>query len=89
MADKELVHRRGLLLESEQRPDEDAGQAPPIELLIAFTRRLIHISPSGDRLKLAMYGARADVGASDEDVDAFWAAILGEMDQSPWPKGFF
>ena len=89
MADKELVHRGGLLLDSEQRPADDAGQSPPVALLIAFTRRLIHISPSGDRLKLAMYGARADVNATDEEVESFWAAVLGEMDQSAWPKGFF
>ena len=89
MAGRKLVHRRRVLLEPEQRPEEDAGKAPPVALLIAFTRRLIHVSPSGDRLKLAMYGARADVNATDEEVDAFWAAVLGEMEQSPWPKGFF
>jgi hypothetical protein len=91
MAEGKLVHRGGVLLASEQRPEGDAGEAqhPPVELLLAFTRALIRLCPSGDRMTLAMIQARNEVEVSDEQADAFVDAITGEMSQSPWPKGFF
>ena len=93
MDKKKPVHRGGMLLKSEQRPDQDAGedqvQAISVPFLLAFTRYLIRLSPSPDKMKLAMIQARSFVGASDEEVDALFVAVLGEMDQSPWPKDFF
>jgi len=91
MAEGKLVHRGGMLLASEQRPEGDAGEAqhPPVELLLAFTRALIRLSPSGDKMTLALLQARSEVEVSDEQAEAFVEAVTGEMGQSVWPKGFF
>lgn len=93
MDKKEPVHGGGLLLKSEQRPDQDAGedqvQTISVAFLLAFTRYLIRLSPSPDKMKLALIQARSVIDVSDEEVDAFIDAVLGEMDQAPWPKGFF
>jgi len=40
-------------------------------------------------MTLSLIHAQREVGASDEEAELFMAAVLGEMDRSPWPKGFF
>jgi len=90
MASKELVHRRGVLLESEQRPTDDAGQTPvSVRLLLAFTRALIRETGCHSKLTLAMYAARAEADASDEEMEVFLEAVAGEASRNPYPKGFF
>jgi len=81
MAEEQLAHRGGLLLVPEQRPEGDAREAPAVrvELLLAFMRRLIQESASGDRVMLAMHAARHDVDATREEVDIFMSAVFSEM----------
>ena len=67
-----------------QRPDP-----PPIEFLVAFTRSLISMNPSGDALYLAMYSAMKTVNITEEQAKQFVAAVMTEKENAPWPKGFF
>lgn len=91
MADTKLVHRRGVLLDAEQRPEGDAGKAPPVrlEVLIAFTRALIREHPGGTRLQLAILGAMREVKATGEEIEALSVAVFSEAQGSHFPKDFF
>lgn len=93
--------RRGLQLSAEQlevaaSPGQDPefieGQkrrAPPVELLIAFTRALIRQNPSEDGLYLAIAAAQKEVKVTDGELAVFIDAVYGEKKGSPWPGGFF
>jgi len=94
MAENESVHRGGVLQHAERRPACAAGEGErpgtvSIELLLAFTRALIHEHPSGCVLTLALHQAASQTGASKEELEALQLAVMGEASQSSWPKGFF
>jgi hypothetical protein len=87
-AEKGLVHRRGVLLSNEQRPE---GNHPsiPVDFLIAFTRTLIRLCPSSDASALAMAAANKEVPLTTEQKALFRIAVLNEAEQMVWPEGFF
>lgn len=75
---------------TEQRSARDANQAAvPVQFLIAFVRAMIRNRPSGDLISLSMGSARGLVPISDDQAKAFLKAVYTEVDESPWPKGFF
>ena len=87
--------RRRMLQPAEQHPQRDgaAGEESPttipVELLVAFTRRLVQNTVTGDALYLSLLAAQSDVGASKEDVARMWDVVNKEHARnSVWPKGF-
>lgn len=76
-----------------QRDSESGSSGPdsPVSfgLLLSFTRHLIRNMVSGDVLMLALYAARSEQQASDEEVKNLARAILAEHNRHGiWPKGF-
>jgi len=89
-AGKEFVHRGRMLCESKQRPDPNT-EAPqiPVQLLVAFTRRLIHETVSGDAIYLAAASAKRDVEATDEEWKQLTEILMAEHKKNRvWPEGF-
>lgn len=48
------------------------------ELMLAFIRRLVRETRNGDVLTLAIYAARKESGASDEEVALLCEALINE-----------
>jgi hypothetical protein len=86
MADRQLVHRRGVLQRAEQPA---AGQAVRTEVLVEFCRALIRNHPSSDVLVLSLVAAQHATKATDDEMALLALAVLGEQQQAPWPEGFF
>lgn len=86
MVERGLVHRRGVLQQSEQPA---TGQAVRVEVLVEFCRALIHNHPSSDVLFLSLRHAQHVTGATDEEMERMALAVLNEQASSPWPEGFF
>lgn len=89
----ELLEFDALIAEVEHLREElgRAKRPIPIELLLAFTRRLVIDGvPSGDALVLCFYAAQADTGASDEEMERLKEAIRKERKTHPQElKGFY
>jgi hypothetical protein len=70
-------------------PGETGTEAVPVELLVAFTRRLVQGTVSGDMLWLAVSGACSDLGIPFEEGKTLLEACLKEQEvNGAWPKGF-
>lgn len=94
-------HRGGVLLADEQlekgaaaRSNEEfrEGQrrrAPPVALLIAFTRAFIKLHPGDDAIYLAITQAQSEVEVTDGELAVFIDAIYGEARDAVWPKDMF
>ncbi len=50
---------------------------------------MIRNNPSSDLWQLSMYAAMKEVPITEEQKAAFEKAVLHEVNQSGWPKGFF
>lgn len=60
-----------------------------LEVVLEFTRQLVHNTVSRDVLALAVYAARDRTGASDEEMTALLEAVQNEHATfNVWPKGF-
>jgi len=87
--------RGRVLLVDEQHParHDQAGEAGteavPVELLVAFTRRLVQSTVSQDQLLLSIWGACSDLGIERAEGQRLLLAVLREHDvNGVWPKGF-
>ncbi len=73
-----------MLLTTEQR-----SEAVPLNLLLAFTRRLVLNTVGGDAVMLAMWAACKDVGMPRDQGEQLLAAALREQQTNGiWPQGF-
>jgi hypothetical protein len=85
-----VVHRGRVLLQPEQRQNSDSETVEvPVQLLVAFTRRLLHETVSGDAIYLAAMSAKRDVEATDEEWERLTGILMAEHKRGRiWPKGF-
>jgi len=83
---RDVVHRRRLLLQPKQPTGEPACRTA---LLVELCRALIQIHPCPDVLSLAMRQAQSRAGACDDEMGLLVQAVLQVQDGSAWPKGFF
>lgn len=67
----------------------DSQEAISFELLLAFTRHLIHWQVAGDALFMAMRAAQTDTGATVEQMKRLARAVQSEHTaHKVWPPGF-
>lgn len=70
--------------------EHSAGPDPvPFALLLSFTRHLIREQCGSDAMILAMYAARREQGATEEQMQLLLKAVMKEhATYGLWPKGF-
>jgi hypothetical protein len=73
------------------QPEQRQEEIPDVrfELLVAFCRRLVHLTVSHDALYLALRAAQQDAHATDDELRLLAKAVaLERATGSPFPRGF-
>jgi hypothetical protein len=89
MAEKELIHKPGVLQSPEQLEDGASSGQVQAAFFIEFVRQLIRHTTSGDAIWLALNSAMHKTGATKEDKRQLAAFLKREHDQNIFPEGMW